>query len=55
MQDEASFTPEFGVLSVDVPHMRLEIPDAALEQAYDLIDIVMTSVGAFEIWQQQES
>lgn len=53
MRDEAGFTPEFAVLSVDVPHMRLQIPDAALAEAYALGDAVVTTVGTFEIWERR--
>jgi hypothetical protein len=52
MRNENDFTPEFSALSVDVPHMRLEIPDAALEQTYHLTDTIVTSVGTFEFWQR---
>ena len=52
MRDESAFTPPFGILSVDVPHMHLQIPDAALAQAYHLADRIATSVGNFEIWRR---
>ena len=52
MRDESAFTPPFGILSVDVPHMHLEIPDEALAQAYHLDDSIATSVGNFEIWRR---
>ncbi len=52
MRDESAFAPEFGVLSVDVPHMRLEIPDAALAAQYHVSESIATSVGTFEIWRR---
>jgi len=52
VRDESLFTPPFGVLSVDVPNMHLEIPDAALAQEYHLSESVVTSVGDFEIWRR---
>ena len=51
MRDEREFIPEFNVLAVEVPHMHLELPDAALAHDYHLTEVVSTNVGAFEIWQ----
>lgn len=53
MENQAAFLPEFDTLSVDVPHMRLEIPDEALAADYRLRDTVVTSVGTFEIWERR--
>lgn len=53
MRDEDAFTPPFAVMSVDVPHMRLQIPDAALAGAYELGETVATDVGVFEIWRHK--
>lgn len=53
MRDEAAFAPEFDTLSVAPPHMRLQIPDAALASAYALRKTLPTSVGAFEIWERR--
>jgi hypothetical protein len=53
MRDEAAFAPEFGVLSVAVPRMRLEIPDAALADVYTLRETLVTTVGKFEIWERR--
>lgn len=50
MTDESAFRPEFDILSVDVPHMRLDLPDAALAGSYHLSDTISTSVGVFQIW-----
>ncbi len=52
VQDETAFAPEFAVLSVAVPHMHLEIPDAALAARYHLTDSIPTSVGVFQIWRR---
>ncbi len=48
MTDERDFLPEFNILSVDVPHMRLEIPDPP--PGYQVTERVATSVGTFEMW-----
>ena len=50
MRDESLFAPPFAILSVDVPHMHLQIPNDLLAQAYSLSDTISTSVGSFEIW-----
>ena len=52
VRDENAFTPPFSILSVDVPNMHLEIPDAALAEQYHLSTSIETSVGSFEIWQR---
>ncbi|MEP7292231.1 MAG: hypothetical protein ABI835_10625, partial [Chloroflexota bacterium] len=52
MEDESVFVPPFNVLSVDVPHMRLEIPESALAQNYRLHTSLATSVGTFEVWER---
>jgi hypothetical protein len=52
MRDESLFRPPFGILSVDVPHMHLQIADAALRQQYYLSETIATSVGDFEIWRR---
>ncbi|MEO8397981.1 MAG: hypothetical protein ABI700_33615, partial [Chloroflexota bacterium] len=51
VRDESLFTPPFGILSVDVPHMHLQFPDAALVKTYHLTDSIVTSVGDFQIWE----
>lgn len=48
MQDERPFAPEFNVLSVAVPHLRLEIP--APPPGYMHVERLATDVGTFEIW-----
>ncbi len=53
MRDEAAFAREFDTLGVAPPHMRLQIPDAALASAYALRETLPTSVGAFEIWERR--
>ncbi len=51
MRDEMAFAPEFSLLSVEVPHMHLQLPDVAVAQRYHLARSVSTSVGDFQIWQ----
>lgn len=53
VQDETAFRPEFDVMSVEVPHMHLEIPDDALAARYHLTDSISTSVGVFQIWRRK--
>ncbi len=50
MRDQTAFAPPFSVMSVDVPNMHLQIPDAALARAYRLARVVSTPVGEFQIW-----
>jgi hypothetical protein len=53
MRDESEFTPQYDTLSVTMPHMRLVIPAAALQQQYGLTHLIPTTVGTFEIWQRR--
>ncbi len=50
MRDQTTFAPPFASMSVDVPNMHLQIPDAELAQAYHLARVVSTPVGDFQIW-----
>lgn len=53
MDDDRAFAPPYDTLSVEVPHMRLILPENALESGYRLSDSIPTSVGTFEIWQRR--
>lgn len=53
MDDNHAFTPPYDTLSVEVPHMRLFLPENALESGYSLTHSIPTSVGTFEIWQRR--
>ena len=53
VRDEAAFTPEFGYLSVDMPHMQLRLPETDLRRQYRLTNSVNTQVGVFEVWQRR--
>ncbi len=53
VRDEAAFTPEFGYLSVDMPHMQLRLPETDLRRQYRLTDTLDTQVGLFEVWQRR--
>ncbi len=54
LRDQAAFAPPFDVMSVSVPNMHLQIPDAALARAYRLVRVVPTSVGDFQIWVKRD-
>lgn len=53
MEDDLAFAPPYDTLSVEVPHMRLILPENALESGYVLTHSLPTSVGTFELWQRR--